>query len=94
MTEMLKSSERRTSAPKNATRPEGKTLPPKLLYARKDVAHVLSISLRSVDHLIANGKLKTRKLGNRIMVTWAELSRFADNDHDTLTSVHSSVVAA
>jgi len=73
---------------------KGKTLPPKLLYARRDVAHALSISLRSVDHLIANGQIKTRKLGNRVMVSDAELRRFADTDHDTLTSTQPSTDAA
>lgn len=73
---------------------ERKPLPPKLLYSRKDAAFALSVSLRSIDHLISKGRLKTRKLGNRVMVAHAELCRFADTDHDTLTSHQSSAVAA
>jgi hypothetical protein len=58
---------------------------PKLLYSRKDGAFALSISVRSLDYLIANKQLNTRKLGKKIMIPYGELSRFARADHTALT---------
>ena len=55
--------------------------PQKLLYSRKDAAYALSISVRSLDYLIANKKLVTRKLGKKICVPHSELTRFARADH-------------
>jgi hypothetical protein len=57
----------------------------KLLYSRKDAAFALSISVRSLDYLIANRKLPTRRLGKKIMIPHADLSRFARADHPDLT---------
>ena len=54
--------------------------PPRLLYARKDVAYQLSLSIRAVDYLIAAGRLKTRRIGGRILVAHDELIRFAKAD--------------
>lgn len=59
--------------------------PPKILYSRRDAAYTLSISIRALDYLIANGQLKTRPLGKKVMIAAAELQRFADEDHSHLT---------
>jgi len=37
----------------------------KLLYSREDAAAALSISIRSVDYLIAEGKVTTRRIGRK-----------------------------
>ncbi len=58
----------------------------KLLYSRKDAAYALSISVRSLDYLIANKQLNTRKLGKKVMISHSELSRFARADHHSLTA--------
>jgi excisionase family DNA binding protein len=50
----------------------------KLLYSRKDAARLLSISLRSVDYMIAAGKLKTRKIGSRILIPASAIQRMAE----------------
>jgi hypothetical protein len=57
----------------------------KMLYSRRDAAFALSISIRSLDYLISNKKLSTRKLGKKIMIPQGELSRFARADHSALT---------
>ena len=59
--------------------------PPKLLYSRRDAAYALSISVRALDYLISNGQLKTRPLGKKVMISTAEIHRFADEDHAHLT---------
>lgn len=50
----------------------------KLLYARKDVAHALSISLSTVDRMIASQEIRTRRLRGRVLVDPAEVRRIAD----------------
>ncbi len=57
----------------------------KLLYSRKDAAFALSISIRSLDYIIAAKELKFRKIGKKILVPAAELARYARMDHANLT---------
>lgn len=54
---------------------------PRLLYDRKSAARQISLSVRSVDYLIANKRLATRRVGKRIMIPHCELVRFARTDH-------------
>jgi excisionase family DNA binding protein len=49
----------------------------KLLESRQGTASALGISLRMVDYLIAQGKLRARKLGRRTLVPKSEIERFA-----------------
>jgi Helix-turn-helix domain len=53
----------------------------RLLYSRKDAAKALSISLRSIDYLVSNKKLKTRRLASRVLIPRSELLRLARGDH-------------
>lgn len=53
----------------------------RLLYDRKNAALQLSISVRSLDYLIARGELKYRKMGKKILIPRAELVRYARGDH-------------
>jgi excisionase family DNA binding protein len=53
----------------------------RLLYDRKEAARQLSISVRSLDYLISNKELQTRRLGKKVMVPHAELVRFASSNH-------------
>lgn len=39
----------------------------KLLLSRKEVAHLLGISVRSVAYLISSGKLPVRRIGGRVL---------------------------
>jgi excisionase family DNA binding protein len=52
-----------------------------LLYPKKDAAFQLGISLRSLDYLIANRKLRFRRIGTRVLIPHAELVSFARADH-------------
>jgi hypothetical protein len=61
----------------------------KFLYSRKEASWSLGISTRSLDYLIGNKQLSTRKLGKKIMIPATELSRFARADHSCLTSTPS-----
>ena len=55
-------------------------VPERLLYSRKEAAHLLSLSVRALDYLIEDCRLKTRRMGNRVLVPADELLRFAQID--------------
>jgi len=48
-----------------------------LLYGRRESAQLLSISLRQTDQLIAEEKLKVRRVGRRVLVTAESLRAYA-----------------
>lgn len=54
---------------------------PRLLYNREEAARQLSISVRSLDYLVANKELSTRRLGTRKLIPHGELVRFSKSDH-------------
>jgi excisionase family DNA binding protein len=56
-------------------------LAPRMLYDRKEAARQLSISVRSLDYLIAAKKIGTRRLGKKVLIPHGELVRFASANH-------------
>jgi excisionase family DNA binding protein len=50
---------------------------PRLLYDRKEAARQLSLSVRSLDYLVANKKLEFRRIGKKVLITHARLVRFS-----------------
>ena len=55
----------------------------KLLHDKKTTAHLLSVSKRTVDNLIAGKKLKTVRIGRRCLIRHADLLRFIQRDTET-----------
>ena len=53
----------------------------KLLVGREEAAAMVSLSVRSIDYLIANKELPFRKIGTRTMIPVSELQRFVRMDH-------------
>lgn len=53
----------------------------RLLYDRKEAARQLSISVRTLDYLIAAKTFVTRRIGKRILIPHSELVRFCRGDH-------------
>jgi excisionase family DNA binding protein len=49
--------------------------------SRDEAAQLLSISRRSIDYLVANRRLATRRIGSRVLIPVADLRRFARGDH-------------
>lgn len=49
----------------------------KLLFSRKQTAETLSVSLRTVDYLIARGQLSVTRVGKRVLVSRKALEHFA-----------------
>jgi hypothetical protein len=59
----------------------------RLLYDRKEAARQLSISVRSLDYLIAGKQLDTRRIGKKVLIPHASLVRYASaNRYDAVTS--------
>jgi hypothetical protein len=59
----------------------------RLLYDRKEAARQLSISVRSLDYLIAGKQLDTRRIGKKVLIPHASLVRYASANHyDAVTS--------
>lgn len=63
--------------------PAEATAPPllKLLVSREEAAEILSISLRSIDYLVATGRLSNRRIGTRVLIPVEDVRRFARSDH-------------
>jgi hypothetical protein len=60
---------------------------PRMLYDRKEAARQISVSIRSLDYLIAGKKLETRRIGKKVLITHASLIRFsAANHYETVTA--------
>jgi excisionase family DNA binding protein len=50
---------------------------PKIVYSRAEAAEMLSISVSSLDVLIATGRLKATRKGRRVLIHAAEIERMA-----------------
>lgn len=66
----------------------------KLLYDRRGAATALSISVRSLDYLIASKRLGTRRIGKKVLIPRSELNRFARRDHFGPVSCRNQEVGA
>jgi len=44
-------------------------------------AEMLTISIRKVDYMIADGRLLTRRIDNRVLIPIEEVRKFARFDH-------------
>jgi excisionase family DNA binding protein len=53
----------------------------KLLVSRSEAAHLLSISQRGLDYLVASKRLPIRRIGARVLISLADLRRYAKGDH-------------
>jgi len=63
---------------------------PRLLYTRKEAAKLLSVSLSSVDLLIARNFLITRKIGHKRLISHASLVAFAQKNTPRLWASESN----
>jgi excisionase family DNA binding protein len=60
----------------------------KALLSLPEFSVLASISLRTAAKLIANGELRSIRVGRRRLVPYSELERFTKKDHSTV-EVHS-----
>jgi hypothetical protein len=66
----------------------------KWLFSRKESAYALGVSTRSVDYLIQQRKLETRRVGAKVLVTRESLRRFAAGDHPEPIRPHEKIDVA
>ena len=50
---------------------------PRILYGKRDAARMLSISVRKVEYLISDGRLRASRCDGRVLIHIDELRRFA-----------------
>lgn len=67
--------------------------PKPILVSKRDAAILLSISLRTLDSLIARRCLPVRNVGKRVLIPYSALEAFAKSDHETGRSKHLGVEA-
>lgn len=53
----------------------------RLLYDRKEAARQISLSIRSLDYLIAAKTFQTTRIGKKVMISHSELVRYASSNH-------------
>ncbi len=51
-----------------------------LLITRREAAEALGLSVRAIDYLVQQGRLRSRKLGKRRLFPREEVERFAKRD--------------
>jgi excisionase family DNA binding protein len=54
-----------------------------ILVSKREAAKALSISIRTLDYLIASKQLAARRIGKRVLVPRRALESFARRDHPT-----------
>lgn len=53
-------------------------IPAKLFFSRREIVSLTGLSLRFVDSLIANGVIRAKRVGDRVLIPRHELLRFAE----------------
>jgi excisionase family DNA binding protein len=53
-------------------------IPPKLFFNRREIVSLTGLSLRFVDSLIADGIIRVKRVGDRVLIPRHELLRFAE----------------
>lgn len=60
-------------------RPQPPKLDPrdKLLFGKREAAAMLSIGVRTLDRLLAAGRIRHKRIGKKILISSVELEKFA-----------------
>ena len=54
-----------------------------ILISKREAAKTLSISIRSLDYLLASKEICARRIGRRVLIPRRALEEFARRDHPT-----------
>lgn len=65
-----------------------------ILISKRDAAKALSISLRTLDNLIASKELAVRRVGRRCLIPRKALEEFARRDHRTQAGFRNEMTEA
>jgi len=58
-------------------------IPAKLFFNRRELVSLTGLSLRFVDSLIADGVIRVKRVGDRVLIPRHELLLFADLEETT-----------
>jgi excisionase family DNA binding protein len=58
-------------------------IPGKLLFDRSEFASLTGLSLRTVSYLIADGTIRVKRVGSRVLIPRAELLGFPEIEEPT-----------
>ncbi len=64
-----------------------------ILLNRRDAARMLSLSIRTLDYLIAAREIIVRRIGRKVLIPLRELERFARRDTPTIKKTSSAEVS-
>ncbi len=53
----------------------------KLLLTKREAAHMLSVSLRTIENQIGRKQLVVRRIGRRVLIPVSQIEQFARRDH-------------
>jgi excisionase family DNA binding protein len=65
----------------------------RLLYDRKGAALQLSISVRTLDYIIAAKGLQTRRIGKKVLIPYTSLKAYAAGNHYEPVTIRSDADA-
>ncbi len=51
-----------------------------IAFSRREAADALRVSLRTIDYLLAQGKLRGRRIGRRLIIPKAEVEKLLRKD--------------
>ncbi len=54
-----------------------------LAFNRREAADALRVSLRTLDYLLAQGRLRVKRIGRRVIIPKAEVERILQQDVPT-----------
>jgi excisionase family DNA binding protein len=59
--------------------PETHAIPPseKLMFGKREAAALLSIGVRTLDRLLAAGRIRHKRVGKKILISRIEIEKFA-----------------
>jgi len=52
-----------------------------LLLSKQEAAHMLGLSIRSLEHLVSRGEIPTRRIGKRVLILRSAIESFAKTDN-------------
>jgi excisionase family DNA binding protein len=51
-----------------------------IAFSRREAADALRVSLRTIDYLLAQGKMRGRRIGRRVVIPRAEVEKLLRHD--------------
>ena len=57
-----------------------------LAFSKREAAKALSISIASIDRMLARGAIRARKIGNRTLILKSEIERVLEDAPDAVES--------